>query len=146
MLVLVSSLVIPYGSIIRYMYNAVRPIDVERLTIDADSLEPFLKMTETSTELIRGRRMLVITFARGEGFAQSPEQWTRMWSNADLLSDKLVIEAIVRGYVHIEQWDDEGQLIRTAPARIADLHHRSTIRHPFLLDRQNRPAKLVIRH
>jgi len=109
-LIAVSALFVPYRAIAAKTWRAARPLDPKRLIIDAAPYADFLQIGEVALEKKSG--MIMLTLVPTQNFPRTEEQFDLQWNAADAsLHERLAIEAMARGYLTCEFFDEKGAFI-----------------------------------
>jgi hypothetical protein len=139
----VSALFVDYRAMVRGFIDRLTPLDASAITVDASAYEG--RFTVEGKSLGNGRRLLVLTLKRGNGFPLSADDYDRMLAEAGgSLARRLALEALVRGYVRCELFDGEGKFLSAAEIRVASLRDRESVEVSIPLPPDGRPARVVI--
>jgi len=146
LVLLAGSWVIDYGALWNQVRNTVRPIETENIEVRTGPFKPLLSVTAMETGTVRGRFCLILTVEPAADFPATEAALNERWQAAETLQEKLAIEALARGYVRIEQYDEAGRLIAASEAPLAGLGEGKAFTLPVPITRKTRPAVVRFRY
>ena len=114
---LISSIFIDYRALLRNTLLELRPVNVEAIEVSAGPFAEFVDVANATEGKFRGKIALKITAKeRLAGFLQALEK--DPVPDGISWKDKLAVEALARGYLHVEFYDDEGELVKHKELRV----------------------------
>lgn len=146
LIVAVSSLFIDYGGMLSQFRNTIAPIDTQKIVVDTGAYESLFTVEEVRTDTVQRRLCLMLTLKPVEDFPKTDAALDSRWQAAKSLHDKLAIEAVARGYLRVEQYNDEGKLIAAADLPLHGLAEAEQVEVPIPITRKTRPAVVKFRY
>ncbi len=141
LILIVSALFVDYRALTRRLIDSVLPVDAERIEIDNTVFEQYF--TVKADAVVSGGSSLRIVIERTERFPVSNEELDRMHRAADTVHEKLMIEALARGYVRAEYFDAEGKHLGRVEIRIAGLRKNESAKPTISLP-STRPKRMAV--
>lgn len=121
----------------------ITPYDSEALEVEADTFEGYFEITGRKTG--GGSRYVELTLKRGGDFPTDAAAAEALLEREDLGPvDRLIAEAIVRGYVRVERYDEEGKLIGHSMERVAGLRDAEEIKLRVAVDSKQKLTRARI--
>lgn len=117
------------------------PLDPAQTTVDNERFKKYF--TVTDKKLAHGNR-LILTLKRTKGFPRDAagEAAAAPPPNAPP-AKRLAFDAVARGYVRVELFDEKGEFIGFVAVRIRGLRKEGAIKIPVPFSRRRRPRRLV---
>ncbi|MEX0655136.1 MAG: hypothetical protein WD534_00250 [Phycisphaeraceae bacterium] len=141
LLVGVLALVPGVRQMIAQTLSTMRPLDATTVQVEAEAFEGLFHVQAVDTT--RRGKWLVLQFQRDEAAPQSLAAIDEASRQADL-PRRLALEALARGYVRIEQFDENGQFFRTSTHRIRSLLTEDSLAIEVPLSRQHQLHRLEV--
>ena len=141
LVLLVSALFVDYRALVRRLINSALPVAAARIDIDNTAFEDYFSVRADA--VVSGGRSLRLVVERTEDFPVSDQTLDRMHRDADTVYEKLTIEALARGYVRAEYFDEEGKHLGRVEMRIAGLREKQSAQLTISLP-STRPKRMVI--
>ncbi|MFW6132878.1 MAG: hypothetical protein ACOC8F_03200 [Planctomycetota bacterium] len=139
----VLALFLPVGDWMRSARDRLMPYDAEDLTVDAGAFAPYFTVSGRKTA--RGSRELVLVLTRGEQFPRSLAAAEELLGREDATpGERLVAEALLRGYVRCERFDAEGEFMGYSMERIAGLRVADEVEMRLPIDASQKLARVRI--
>ncbi|MCG3180512.1 MAG: hypothetical protein BIFFINMI_02874 [Phycisphaerae bacterium] len=141
----VSAIFVPYGTIIRNITERLRHFDPEEVEVQPGPAGQYFTVENREKRGAGdGRIELVLTLKRTEAYLSAVRVAATQPEQADLsLEQRMALEAVVRGYLTCEMFDKEGNYLGSAYVRIAGLRDKETIEVAILLPEKTRPTRLT---
>ncbi len=138
-----SSIFVDYGSLFRSLWHRVVPIDAEALDVDASRFSAYFEVTKRE----RGpqSKFVRLTLAATSAYPKSPEAFEAAYAAPDLSFERrLTLDALARGYVTFEVFDEDGKHLASRRLRIRALGDEETLVVDVYVPRDPRPERLVL--
>ena len=103
--------------------GAIGPVTASDLTVDAAAYEPYFTVTVKEAT----RAYVVLVLKRTADYPKDAAGLDAAHAAADTLAKKLAVEALARGYVRIELFNDEGKWYHGGEVRIVPLKDAETM-------------------
>ena len=140
---LVSSLFVDYGAVFKSIRETVTPLNMDQIQVETGSFRDYFTVEKKAVG--RGGKALMLTLRRSETFPRTPFDLRRLAAQVgDSLSARLTLEALARGYVRCECFDQKNEFLGFTLQRIAGLRERDTLQLVLPLPRRRRLARVVI--
>lgn len=133
-----STFVIDYGPILDGLRNATEKVSPENTAIDHGPFEPYLRITDASTRVKNRQRYLDLVLERTDQYPTTPEALQALDTAAgDDLFRRLTVEALARGQLTVELYNDKPKLLSHHTVRISELsaNEKITVTMPIGKDR-----------
>lgn len=141
----VSSLFVDWGGIVGQFANTVRPINAEQLDIQASAFEGM--MTVEGIESHGSPKGIKVTLKRGEAFPLDERAAAEAIAAApESIERRLAVEALVRGYIVVELFDDQGAFLGAERLRIARLHDQEQIELLIEFPQRRRVSRVTMQY
>ena len=141
-LFIVSALFVDYRAIFGHVVEGIRPIDAKELRVETERFKKYF--TVTNQEVASGGQALVVTLKRTDAFPRSDADVERLAESEKSLLARLAVEALATGWVRVECYDKEDQLLSLSFLKISELRQKETAKLRVLLPTDHRPARIVI--
>ena len=139
----VSALFIDYRGLVSSLTDAVVPLDSADIEVEAGAFDAYF--TVQDKKFARGRKALVLTLARTEGFPKDDAALDAAVAKAGKgVSARLALEALARGYVRCELFDADGEFLGQAMVRLRGLRESETAELRVPMPYRKRPARITI--
>ena len=144
LILLVSSVFVDYRALLDQTLSAVMPMDPAELQVKTGPFESLLEVADKKLKA----RVLVLQLKRTKDYPCTPDALCEAWSAAaGDLERRLTLEALAKGYLRCEAFDDKGAFLQCTVHRISELageKKSAEIRVP--LPRRKRIKKVVLRY
>jgi len=130
-------------SVSRDFWQAIVPVDTAGIEVDTSAFGGRLGSGEVKVAP-GGQRMLVVVIKRGDEYPESPADLEKALAEAADIGERLAIEALARGYVRCEVFDDKGGFHAQRLCRIKDLAEDDSVTVHAPLPRRERPGRIVV--
>ncbi|MEX0716898.1 MAG: hypothetical protein WD066_09935 [Planctomycetaceae bacterium] len=122
----VTAFFVDVPGLLSRLAGVVKPVDMQELAVDAAPFAAHFRIVEK--ELATDGRYLLLTLERGDRFPRTDAELQQASERAEgVLSDRLAIEALARGYVRCELFDPDGRFFSASTHRIAGLRTEESI-------------------
>ena len=125
-LLLVSTLFVDYRKL---FHSITHRTDVSHVAVEAGEFTPYFTVEKTLASPDSSK--ILITIRRGADFPMDDPAVegaaSRAATQPNSIRARLVLEAIARGYVQVEQYNDKDEFIGTTRVRIAGLRNKETV-------------------
>jgi hypothetical protein len=140
---LVSAIFIDYRSLIAHAWTRLTPYDVEGLDVDSEAFRPYFTIVKKALN-DRGD-VVLLTVKRTDAFPTDDATTERVLAGpAKAPSQRLAVEALVRGYVRCETFNQKGEYRGHVMCRIAPLRERDTAELRVPIPRDQDLGRVVI--
>ena len=138
----ISAIWVPYGKIWRSLVESATPFDVEALEVDTSAYQRFF--TIEKKEYKSGARAVFVTLKRTDAWPVKDGVFLDPAKPVKTQRERLTRDALARGYVRCEYFDNDGKFLESHHHRIAGLHTKETIELILPLPRRKRLARVVV--
>jgi hypothetical protein len=138
----ISSFFVDYHAIWRDFVRQATPLSADSLAIEYDSFLPYFTVEETLIE--GGNRRVVLTLKRTGLYPSHPGRIPPEVIDQLDLPNRLALEAVARGRIQAEWFDEKDHCIAYTTVRIADLALDESIKVAVDIPRQTRPTRLKL--
>jgi hypothetical protein len=122
----VMSLFVDMRGLFTELIGGMTSIDADTVEVDLKGLAPFVQVQKK--EVDRRRGALVLTLKRTEAFPQTDEDLQKAFAAAgDDLTRRLAVEALARGYVRCDLYDEDGKFFAPAELRLVGLRTNESV-------------------
>ena len=139
-----SAIFVDYGDLFQRAISNVRPIDVEEFPLDATAFDELF--TATIKEVRKSGQVMVVVLTQGAAMPADDAALLAALNAADTLERRLGLEAIARGYVRCELFDEKDKFIGFADVRIEELRRKVTIEVGIPLPGRPRVYRIALRY
>ncbi|MCD4824967.1 MAG: hypothetical protein K8S55_10180 [Phycisphaerae bacterium] len=140
---LASTAFVDYREIFGNIRDSLMPFDTNKLKVDAKVFGNYFTIEKKS--VASGHKAVIFTIKRGKEFPLADSDYRRLLEKAgQSLSSRLAIEAIARGYVRCECFNDKNEFIGFTYHRIVGLRNKEAIEIAVPLPADRRLSRVVI--
>ena len=140
-----SAFFIDYRAMYRDFVDRAVPVDTAKLKIHNDCFKPFFTVEEVKKGKSTGS--LVLTLKRTPDFPLTPKiAGTILAADRNDVGKRLAVEAIIRGYIRCEYYDNENKFMKYAEMRIVPLFLSETVKIEIPLPENNRLRDIVLKY
>ena len=142
LLLALSSLIVPYRALYDRFMASVWPLDVKGLSVEAGRFEKYFVVVDRKSA--SGGRSIVITLKRAADFPRTDADADRVAKAAgDSTVARLAAEAVIRGRLYVEYYDQDNKLITFTVIAIKPLRDRETLDVDLPLPAERLAARIV---
>jgi hypothetical protein len=135
----VSSIFVDWRDTFRSLWHQVSPVKADELAVDATAFQPWFEVS--SKEVTDQGRVLALHLKRSDAF---PRTFDGAPPTGKTWKETLALDALARGWVRAEIFDEKGKFIATADVRVAALRDAETATVEFPIPIDPRPTKVVL--
>ncbi len=141
----ITSLFVDYGVLWQRLRSAVTPIDVEAVEVDATVFAPYITVQSITKK--KGGGGLVVSLQRTAAYPRNDAAVDAMASQKDLtFTEHMALQAIARGYIRCELYDEKGKYINASMLRVHALRRVAILEVKIPISASIRPARIVLRY
>lgn len=139
----ISAIFVDYRALFRSIIEDITPLDAEVLKVDMESFKDYFTVEKRAYD--RRNKAVVLTLKRGKAFPLNESDFKRLLAGAgEHLSARLTIEALARGYVLCEFYDNKNKFLGFSHQRISQLRETETVELSLPAPRDGRPSRIRI--
>lgn len=143
LILLVSAFFVDYRQLIGHVIERAMPLDADKVQVDAKRFSKYFTVEKKT--VARDRRAIVLTLKRGEEFPRRDEDFDRLLGEGMApLEVRLALEALARGYVRCECFDENGDLLKFTFHHVAGLREKEAIDVVVPIPKGERTNRIVI--
>lgn len=137
-----SAFFVDYHAIWRDLVHQATPLHAENLALEYTPFQPYFLVESMAVE--GGNRRVKLTLRRSPLYPINPGAIKPATIAQLPLPERLALEAIVRGRIQAEWYDEKGQLISHTMLRTGDLARAEAVQITLPVPHQARPIRLVL--
>jgi hypothetical protein len=139
----ISTIFVDYRGMWQNMKDKATSLDQEQIEWVNPAYKPYFVVDQAE---FPKRSLLRLTMSRTEAFPTTPEKLEALSASAKTVQDRLVVDALGRGYLRGEWADKEGKILGVVPLRIRGLSTSPTIVVDIPVPLKSRPTRFEITH
>jgi hypothetical protein len=139
----ISALFVDYGSLFNRTFERVKTFRAAGLEVENKIFHAYFTVEKKTA--VGGGKTLLLVLKRGEAFPKADSDFEQLITDSPgSISARVTIEALARGYVRCEFYDQQGKFLSFYMQRISGLRQNQTIELNIPLPSQKRPERLII--
>lgn len=139
----ISALFIPYGEIWAGFFGSGAKVSMANTKLELGGFAEYIQVEEIKTDIVKRKRCLVLKLKRTEAYPKDADALQQLYADSEgRLAERLTVEALARGYLTAELFDDESEYLARFDVRITELRRKPSIEHVYELPRSIRPVRL----
>ena len=139
----ITSFFVDWGGMLKSVWRKVVPLEVADVEVDGTRFAEFLRVE--GKERGAGSKSVVLTLARTDAYPLDDDAVAAALARSPLpFERRLALEALARGYVRVEIFDERGRFLGFRDVRVHALRTNEKARVEVPVPRDPRPARLVL--
>jgi len=137
-----SAIFVDYPALWGRLRSRMMPFHADSIRVEIGHFAPFFRAE--NRQMLHGGTALGVTLRRQAAFPRTDDDCRKLLDEANSLPARLTADALARGYVRCELFDEEEEFLGYSMHRIADLRRKDTLQIAIAIPRERRLARVSI--